>query len=201
MTVETQKPWAWGLTAAGVVAAGLLFWAARGAIAPALDRWLPATEAAPAAEPPATVETEPAEPQEPAGPVWTFADLEAALEPLPGLTERLIAEGRAELPEFADLDSTDPVRARQVESRWQSWGRIWRNRIAVIRRQMPPVEDCRGHAAIAPTCNALGRSFAVLVQVPASGRIEDARKLLDRASAVLEALRPEPVEDVSGAAR
>ncbi len=197
---DQQKPTlGWGLTAAGVIAAGLLLWAARGSIAPALDRWLPTAEAA-TPEPVPTLASPPAEPEPPAEPTWTFADLEAALKPLPGMTEQLIAEGRSELPEFVDLESADPVRGRQIQNRWQSWGRIWRNRIGVIRRQMPPVEACRDHAAVAPTCDALGRSLGFLVQVPASGRIEDARKLLDRASAVLAELRPE-VEDESGAAR
>ena len=94
---ETPSWGAWGLTAAGVVAVGLLLWAARWSIAPALDRWLPAAEEAPA-EPEPAPEVVDLEPPEPAAPVWTFDDLAVALEPLPGLTETLIAEGRAELP-------------------------------------------------------------------------------------------------------
>jgi hypothetical protein len=179
------------LTAALVVVAGVVLFLARGALLPALDRWLPApTREAPAPEP-ETVATEPAEPEEAEdpGPVWTFTTVEEALDGLPERTEALIAEGREELPEFADLDSDDESRALLIRNRWQPWGRIWRNRVGVLRQQLPPLEECRVHAALEPTCNALAESFALLEEIPAAENVEAAEELLDRAAAVLEAHR------------
>jgi len=190
-TAALPTPWAWGLTAALVVVAGVVLFLARGSLLPALDRWLPApSREAPAPEP-EVVAVAPEEPEveEDPGPVWTFTTVEEALEGLPERTEALIAEGREELPEFADLDSDDDSRALLIRNRWQPWGRIWLNRVGVLRRQLPPLEECRVHAAHEPTCDALAESFALLQEIPAAANVEAAEELLDRAAAVLEAHR------------
>lgn len=152
---------AWVLTAAGILAAGLILYLARGALAPAIERWLPE----PKEEPPVVEELVPTPPipvDEPTAPEWTFGDIEAAVTPLSELVAGLIAEGRDELPEFADLDSNDPVRVARMRNRWQPWGVIWRNRLGVLQRRMPPEEECRRHAALEPICDVLLRSFAAL---------------------------------------
>ncbi len=188
---ELHPGWAWGSTLAVVLAGGLTLYAARTALGSALDRWLPMWQ-----PPPEAAASElPAAPPEPVGdaepiePEWTFVDIEAAVRPLPESTESLIAEGRSELPEFRGMASADQTRALLIRNRWRLWGRIWHNRVAQIRRPMPPAEACDVHAALEPTCRAVRECLTILDRIPAAGSVEEAGELLEQASAVLEELR------------
>ncbi len=182
---------AWLLTAGIVLVGGATLYASRGAIGGTLDRWLPKLEPAPPETPPETpvVPTPGSGIELPAEPEWTYVDVEAAVLPLPEQTEILIAEGRAELPEFSELESSDEGRSLAIRNRWRLWGRIWHNRVAQIRRPMPPAEVCDVHAALEPTCRALSESLTLLDRVPVAGNVEQATELLDEAAAILEELR------------
>ena len=195
-----SRRWAWGWALAVVLAAGGTLYAARAAVAPALDRWLPRPPraspetAAPAVAP--TPEPEPAV-EEPGEPEWTYVDIEAALVSLPEDTEVLIAEGRDELSQsqFSGPGANDETRALVVQNRWSMWGRIWQNRIDQVRRRLPPIEQCEPHAALEPTCRALVESLTILERVPATGRRKEAKELFDQASTILIKLRTPPEED------
>lgn len=199
-SAELHPGWAWGLTALLVLAGGVTLHAARSAIGKTLDRWLPRLERA--AEAP--VEATPAIPvPDPGGPLatepaWTYVDVEASVLPLPERIETLIAEGRDEMSQFKDLDSTHETRALVIGNRWRLWGRVWNNRVDHVRRPMPPAEACDVHAALEPTCRAVRDSLALLYRVPAAGSASEARELLRAAAAILEQLREsqaEPMED------
>ncbi len=64
---------------------------------------------------------------------------------------------------------------------------------------MPPAGDCEVHAALEPTCRAVRESLAILDRIPAAASAEEARKLLDQASGVLEELRRPPEEAITPA--
>ncbi len=196
---ELHPGWAWGLTAMVILAGGVTLHTARAAIGAAFDRWLPRLE-----RPAETMPFE--EPALPATapdlapvvePEWTYVDVEAALRPLPERAEALIAEGRAEMSQFADLDSADETRALVIRNRWRLWGRVWHNRVDHVRGPMPPPEACDIHAALEPTCRAVRKSLALLDRVPAAGNAGEAKELLESASAILEQLRQAQAEDVS----
>ena len=193
-----SRRWAWGWALAVVLAAGGTLYAARAAVAPALDRWLPRPPraspevAAPAVAP--TPEPEPAV-EEAGEPEWTYVAIEAALVSLPEDTEGLIAEGRDELAQFAGLDADDETRALVVQNRWRMWGRIWQNRVAQVGRRLPPIEQCEPHAALEPTCRAVHLSLTLLERVPSAGRVDEAKKLFEEASTILVELRTPPEED------
>ena len=111
----------------------------------------------------------------------------------------MIAEDREEVSEFRGLASTDETQALLARNRWQLWGRIWHNRVAQVRRRMPPLDVCAIHAALEPTCQALDASLATLDRVPEAAQVDAARQLLDEAAAPLEELRrpPEESEELS----
>ncbi len=180
----------WGLTALVILAGGATLYTARASIGAALDRWLPRqeqpVETALPEEPTLPATTPVAEPT--AEPEWTYVDIEAALQSLPEKTETLIAEGRDELSQFTDLDSTDETRALVIRNRWRLWGRVWHNRVEHLRGPMPPAEACDIHAALEPTCRAIRDSLALLDQVPAANSVTEARDLFDGAAAIFEAL-------------
>ncbi len=196
-SAELHPLWAWGLTLTVVVAGGVLLYAARAAMGSALDHWLPRLEreAASLEAPAALPAPEPAV-EEAVEPGWTYIDIEAAIRPLPESTEALIAEGRGELSEFSDLNSTDRTRALLIRNRWRLWGKIWHNRVEHARRPMPPAAACDIHAALEPTCRAVRASLAILDRVPDAGSTAEAEELLDEAYGMLEQLRqsPEPEE-------
>ncbi len=201
-SAELHPGWAWGLTAIVVLGGGVTLHAARGLIGASLDRWLP-RQARPAVEVPAEVPALPVPApgtDKPSEPEWTFVDVETAVRPLPERTDALIAEGRDEVSQFTDLDSSDETRALVIRNRWQLWGRVWHNRVEHVRGPMPPAEVCDIHAALEPTCRAVRDSLALLDQVPAAGSAGEAKELLDGAAAILEQLRQSraaPEEDVS----
>ncbi len=191
--------WVWGLSLLVVVVGGVTLYAARVAMATALDHWLPKLQ------PTVTASDEPeiltaAEPdaEEVVEPEWAFVDIEAAIRPLPDNTLALIAEGRDELSDFSDLDSADQTRALLIRNRWRLWARIWLNRVEHVRGPMPPAAACDRHAALEPTCRAVRASLAMLDRLPAAGSVGEAGELLDQASQTLEDLRQsqtEPEED------
>ena len=200
---ELHPGWAWGLTVVVVLMGGVALYSARDAIGATLDRWLPRLER-PAEdmppEVPAELPVQELDVQPAIEPEWTYVDIEAALRPLPDQTDALIAEGREELPQFADLNSSNEVRALLIRNRWQLWGRVWHNRVKHVRVAMPPSEVCEVHAALEPTCQAVSESLVLLDRVPVVGTIREARKLFDGAAAILEQLRQsqeEPEEEVS----
>lgn len=191
-STEVHPAWAWAVTAVVVLAGGATLHAARSVIGPALDRWLPRLERAPAEEPleaPVELaEPAPAVDPQPSEPEWTFVDIEASVLPLPGRIDTLIAEGLDEMPQFKDLDSKDETRALVIGNRWRLWGRVWHNRVNQIRQPMPPADACDIHAALEPTCRAVRESLAQLDQVSAAGSAGEARKRLEAAAEILEAL-------------
>jgi len=182
------------VTVALIVVSGFALYLTRGALAPVIERVTPvvargseqetaAAEPEPVAEPPAPVEE--AE-EEPSGPKLTYEEIETMLVPLPERLLALIGEGRSELPEFSALSSSDDFQARRIRSQWQNWGRIWRNRVGVVEGEMPPVEECRIHAGLEPTCAMLREAAGILRELPSAERIDEAREHLDRATAVIE---------------
>lgn len=196
-SAELRLSWAWALTAIVIVAGGVTLYAARAPIGSAFDRWLPRlerpVESALLQEPPPP---EPAPVAEPAvtEPEWTYVDIEAALRPLPEQTETLIAEGRGEMSQFSDLDSTDETRALVTQNRWRLWGRVWQNRVNHLRGPMPPAEVCDIHAALEPTCRAIRDSLSLLDRVPSVDSVGEAKELFDGAASVLEAFRESQAE-------
>ena len=189
--------WIWGVSAAVVLAGGVTLHAARAEIGSSLDRWVPKPErradlpqpgaraALPAPEPAVERSIEPE---------WTFVDVEAAVRPLPQRAEFLIAEGRAEMSEFADLDSADETRALVTRNRWRRWGPIWHNRVARVRGPLPPAAACDAHAALEPTCRAVRDSLVLLDRVTAAESAGEAKEFLDAAAAILEDLRRSQAE-------
>lgn len=163
-----------------------------------LDEHLPRLEKrqAPAAVAPATQEEAPT-PEvapEPVARIWTFQEMESALEPLPEQTAALITAGREELSGFTDLDSDDEARRLRARSQWESWGRIWRNRVRAIRDQIPPMDQCGRHAALEPICDTLAAALQHLARVPLAGNAEEAAASLDLAEVVL--FPPEEDEEI-----
>ena len=199
-SAELHPGWAWGLTAAVVLAGSVTLHAARGPIGAVLDRWLPKLERV-AEEMPVELPAAPPAPdpdaEQPSEPQWTFVDIEAALLPLPERTDALIAEGRAEVAQFTGLGSADETRALVAANRWRLWGPVWHNRVERIRGPMPPVEACDIHAALEPPCRAVRDSLALLDRVPSAGTTDEAKELLDAAAAILERLRESQTEPVT----
>jgi hypothetical protein len=189
--------WAWGLTCAVVLAGGAALYGAGGAIGTTLDRWLPKLERTardtPPPAPPASPAPAPAV-EPPSEPAWTYVDIEDAMRPLPEHVEALIAEGRDELSQFADLDPADETRALLMRNRWRLWGRVWHNRVEHVREPMPPIEACYVHAALEPTCRAIRDSLTLLDRVPAASSAAKAEELLDGAGAILEELSESQTE-------
>ncbi|MEM7351107.1 MAG: hypothetical protein AAF657_09895 [Acidobacteriota bacterium] len=188
--------WAWAATLGGIVGAGLALYAVRSSLAPTLDRWLPSmrqpvAEIEPPTEPEPVTAPEPAA-EEPTGPEWTFADVEAALEPLPESAQVLIAEGREELQQFKGLDSTNESVSLPARNRWRLWGRIWRNRVEQIRTHLPPLDTCGSFAELQPTCEALNASLETLSQLPTVRGLEDARAQFAAAEWVLDTYQGPP---------
>ena len=94
-------------------------------------------------------------PTEPKVPSWSLLQVSEAIQTAADQSTRLIAEGRSEIPEFKALSSSDTVRADRARRQWQAWTRIWRNRVAVVAKILPPTGDCAVHAAMEPACAAL----------------------------------------------
>lgn len=193
---ELRRRGALALTAVAVLAAGVTLYAARAAIGAALDRWLPRLERPAVDDLPS--ESAPAVPERGVGeaiePAWTYVDVEAAIRPLPGRIEALIAEGRGETSELVALDPGDGERELLIRNRWRLWARVWRNRVDHVSRPVPPADACDVHAALAPTCRAVRESLALLSRVPAAGGAAEARELLDGAAAILERFRRSQAE-------
>ncbi len=195
---DLHPGWVWGLTLTVILVGGLTLYAARSAMGAALDRWLPERQEPPeetSVEAPLVVPEPERDAPRPTEPEWAFVDIEVAIRPLPGSAESLIAEGRRELPQFAGLASSNETRALLIRNRWRMWGRIWSNRVEQIRRPMPPPGACAVHAALQPTCRALGDCLDILDRIPVAASIEDARALLDRAAGVLDELRAPPEDE------
>ena len=197
MSSDLHPGWVWALSAGAILGGALTLYTARSAIGPALDRWVPKIErpaevVAPA-QPEAAAVPE-SEPEEPAGPEWTYFDVEAAIQPLPESAESLTSAGRGEMSQFADLGTDDEIRALVIGNRWRLWGRVWRNRVEQIRRPLPPAEACDLHAALEATCRAVRQSLELLDRVPAAGNTREAEALFDEAAGLLEALRQQPEE-------
>lgn len=193
--------WAWVVTAALIVAGGGTLYAARSAVGTAFDRWLPAPGGAREAPEEDLAETAPTPPPvaEDSGPEWTYADVEAAIAPLPEATLGLIEAGRGELSDFAGLSSSDETRALLIRNRWRLWGRIWHNRVTQIRGALPPLEGCLIHAALAPTCQALSDSLEQLDAVPSAERTDDAEVRFDEAFQILDLLLNPPEDELEDA--
>lgn len=196
---EPSVIWAWVATAALVLVAGGTLYAARAPVGAALDRWLPALGGAPdeseEAPPEPLPETAPPAEEE-TGPRWTYVDVEAALAPLPENTLTLIAEGRGELGQFTGLTSKDETRALLIRNRWRLWGRIWHNRVAQIRKALPPLPECLIHAALEPTCRALDDSLTHLDRVPSADSVEAAEAHFAAAFQVVDELLNPPQEEL-----
>ena len=195
---ENALRWAWVGTVALVLAGGGILYAARSAVSSTLDRWLPALgSSAPVSAPEAlpVVALPPPLSEEPTGPLWTLAEIEAAITPLPDDTLALIAEGRAELSQFSGLDSADETQALLTRNRWRLWGRIWHNRVSQLRLRMPPLPECDMHLEVDDICQALAGGFVALDRVPTAGNLAEARDSLAEARWWLEALHGPPRRD------
>jgi len=192
---ENAVRWAWFGTAALILLGGVILYAARSAVSSNLDRWLPPfgeSTPVPSPEVAHAVPLPLLEVEMPTGPVWTLAEVESAMDPLPGDTLALVAEGGGELSQFSGLDSADETKVLLARNRWRLWGRIWNNRISQVRRKMPPLPECEIHAELRETCQALAKSFVALDQVPEAKHLEDARNHLADARWWLDALYGPP---------
>ena len=184
----------WGISAGLVALAGLAFLLAAGPLGAALDRLAAAGQSAsagaepesapPVAEPAARTE----EPRvaEPKAPTWTLVDVEAAVHEVATDLPRLIEEGRAELPEFRHLTATDAARVARARERFAAWGRIWRNRVAVLEAKLPPAAACSVHAAMDPACDELRAVLATVESVAAARSVEEADERFDLAAERLD---------------
>lgn len=195
---EGTVRWLWVATAALILLSGLTLYAARSAVGPWLDGWLPdLAPAAPESVPEVVAVEEASEPEvaPPEEPRWTFDEIEQALLPLPEATETLIAEGRDELSQFAGLDSRDETQVLLTRNRWTLWGRIWHNRVTQIRRQMPPLADCEAHTDLEEACRAMAASIVSLDAVPRAETLDQAREHFSEAGRVLDAQYGPPRRD------
>lgn len=175
-----------------VFLAGLLLWAVQGSLASSLDRWLTlpswqSTTPDIVIEPRPVVEVEAEEPED-TGPVWTFETIEEALLPLPIQVQELSRAGGQEQESFADLARRKAPEALQ-RSRWENWRLVWGNRTLVLRQAMPPLDSCRPHAALEPTCLVVDETLSMLEEI---AHLEDSTTALayfERADQVLETWR------------
>ncbi len=190
---------AWAATAAVIFAGGLALYLARGALAPRLASLpdfgsrevpiedVPVEDVAPAfAEPTA---------EEPSGPRLTYEEIEAALAPLPARVLELIADGRRELPEYRAMSSRDETKAARGRRFFQTWGRTWSNRLAVLENDTPPLTECEVHAALEPACGMLAEAYGILRIVPGATKVADAQERLDQAQLVVETFLNPPEEE------
>ncbi len=195
---ENALRWAWFGTVVLILFGGAILYAARSPVSSTLDRWLPAfvvSAPVPSLEVAQAVALPLPEVEEPAGPQWTLAEIEAAMASLPGDTLALVAEGGSELSQFSGLDSADETQVLLTRNRWRLWGRIWNNRVSQVRRQMPPLPECEIHAESHETCQALARCFVALDRVPEATRLADARSHLADARWWLDARYGPPHRD------
>lgn len=194
----------WGMTAAVVVAGALALYAVRDALLPRLA-FIPDLGNLNPPEPPPVVETpvepepEP-EPEEPAGPQWTYEQIEAMLAPLPARVLELVAEGREDLEsnEFKDLGSEDANLASRSRRFFQNWGRTWLNRLGQLEKDTPPWEECRLHAALEPACALLFEVYDLLREVPLVTSIEDGTTILASGEQMVEDFLNPPEAEEEG---
>lgn len=176
------------LTGALIVTSGLLFYLGRSDLAAAIASLSVSPPPSAAAPSLAEVALIPAEPAPPEAPKLTALEVEAKLAPLPAELRALIAEGRGELPEFAERGSKDPTEARIMEARWQAWGRTWRNRLRVIYQKLPSRADCERHPTLGASCHEVKVAFGLLESAADQPSIEAAGLCLDDGEAALRVL-------------
>ena len=196
---------AWAVTGISILAAAALRFVVTEPLSQALDRWfgktettamLPETVTAPA---PATAPTSNTEVATPRKPTWSLLQLGDAVQGSIPKIQSLIAEGRAETPDFAAMDSEDKAKADRAKRQWLAWGRIWLNRVAVVEKTMPPADACSVHAAMEPACLSLRDVLAILKSVADAEGIDDALETLDSAAETLDLFlnppEPEPLPE------
>jgi hypothetical protein len=178
-----------------VIATGLLFFALRAPLANGLDQFLPL----PPPPPPPVVIATPLptttlDGQKTGAPVWTLDQIRAVTTSLPSEIQGLCTEGKVELREFKDLGSTDPDRLARERNRWQSWGRIWLNRLRVLEKRLPADEACFAHPTMVAACQRLRGVLATLKRLPEMSTIAGAQRTIEQAEIDLLLLTAPPAE-------
>jgi hypothetical protein len=180
---------------AAIVVTGLLFFALRAPLANGLDQLLPLPAPPP---PPTVIQTAAPAPtttldgQKTGAPAWTLEQIQAVATSLPAEIQNLCREGKVELKEFKDLGSADPDKLARERNRWQSWGRIWLNRLRVLEKRLPADEACFAHPTMVAACQRLRGVLATLKRVPEMTTTAGAQKTIEQAEADLELLIAPP---------
>ncbi|MEM6796223.1 MAG: hypothetical protein AAF725_19780 [Acidobacteriota bacterium] len=206
----------WGLTAALVLAGGLLFWLAREPLGDSLAALTPPLAddgvraaagdggvADPGAFPNAGQPETPgsaADPalitREPEAATWTLVDVSQAVKVAGENCEALVQEGLSELPEFQDFAAgSEGPRVQRERERFNAWGQIWLNRVALIGNGLPPEEACAVHAAMEPACRSLRGVLWTLESVAGADDFKTAEERLFLAEERLDFFLNPPIPE------
>lgn len=132
----------------------------------------------------------------PQPPSWSLIQVSEAVKTTAPALQTLIEEGRDEIRQFDERDGRNAQRAARAQRQWQSWGRIWLNRVAVVEKRLPPPEACAVHAAMDPACGWIRAALETARGLPETESTEAAEDLLDLAAGRLDNYLnpPEPEE-------
>ena len=177
---------------------GFSAWALRGPLDAGFDKvWsLEKKAAPPAGSLPPDLQHQPAE-AKPKPRQWTVGEIAAASSSLPGEIEELVREGQQELRELKDPgDLAEAAAQERARNFLKTWSRTFANRVKLLRKKAPPIDQCAPLVSLVKSCRALDVALDGLARAANMTTVKAARTTLEQTAKDLQLALAPPVAPV-----